>query len=228
MNAIEMIYLFEQFLGTLDATYQKPKTSDTLDFINTAQHDMHTEYYKVLDINEDNKKLMAPFQVLDHEIVNFITVGGSMFNAVRITLPPSLQYVTREELQVNVDEYGRIGVGNGPTMRSVRPINYDEYNANKNNPVRQPYYDESWRLDAIDFVDAGAPSNEHLLIMAPGIVPEKYYISYVKEIVPLTEEIISESQFPAWHHDEIVKRAVNLYVSLRTPQEEPEIAKKEG
>lgn len=229
MNTIEMIYLFEQFLGTLDKTIEKPKTSDTLDFLNLAQDEMHKEYYKIMDTSENARKLMAPFQVVDVEIIDFTTVTGSMLNTVRAQLPPNLQYVTREELKVNVDKYGRIAPIDGTfTIRSVRPITYDEYNINKGNPVRQPYYDESWRLDAKDFVGITALVNEHLLIMATGIVPEKYFISYVKRITPLEELTTSVCEFPEWHHDEIVKTAVGMYARTRTTQEEPEKAEKQA
>lgn len=227
MNAVEMIYAFEQFLGTLDLTLEKPKTADTIDFLNLAQGEMHSEYYRGLDVNENAKKLLAPFQSLDHEITTFVPFPGAMFNAVRVVLPDELQYVIREELEVNVDRYGRIGVGNGPTVREVRPINYDYYNANKDNPVRKPYYNVSWRLDARYFADAKAVTQEHLLIMAPGIVPVKYFISYVRSITDLTNNVLSVSEFPAWHHDDIVKFAVGLYAQARSGQQEPETATKE-
>jgi len=226
MTAIEMIYLFEQLLGTLDMTLAKPKTSDTLDYINLAQSDLHQEAYQMIDTSEEAKKLLAPFTVIDHEITVFDTFGGSMPNTVRATLPPALQYITREELEVNVDDFGRIGVGLGPTVRRVRPINYDWYNTNKLNPNRQPYYDESWRLDAALYGDVGIQGRTHLLIMALGIVPTKYFVSGIYEVDPITDQV--PSLFPEWYHDAIVKRAVSLYVATRSPKEEPEKEEKEG
>lgn len=227
MNAVEMIYAFEQLLGTLDLTIQKPKTADTIDFLNLAQDEMHSEYYRGLDVNENAKKLLAPFLSLDYEITTFTPFTGAIFNAVRVTLPGDLQYVIREELEVNVDEYGRITPGGGPTIREVRPINYDYYNINKDNPVRKPYYNVSWRLDANYFADIKTAAQEHLLIMAPGIVPAKYFLSYVKSITNLTDNVLSVSEFPEWHHDEIVKFAVGLYAQARSEQQEPETTPKE-
>ena len=63
--------------------------------------------------------------------------------------------------------------------------------------------------------------------MAPEIVPVTYYLSYIKSIVPLTQDIASVSEFPDWYHDDIVKRAVSLYARSRSvtePEREPEKA----
>jgi len=222
MNAIEMIYQFELYLGTLDMVLQKPKTRDILDFLNIAQGDAHENAYRMMDADEYQKKLLAPFMTIDKEISTFTPYTGSIPNAVRIALPSDLLYVIREELKVNVDEFGRIGNLFGPTIRGVRPIDFDFYNTNKRNPVRMPNYEESWRLDAKYFIDVDAGTPEHLLIMAEGIVPETYYVSYIKNVTDLTEEITSVSEFPEWHHDSIVKEAVQLYAKVRSPQQEPQ------
>ena len=223
MNALEMIYQFELLLDTLDATVQKPKTADTLDWINLAQSALFGEAYKVMDFNEEAKKLLNPFQVVDHVIDTFNPITDISFpNTVTVELPENLKYITREALKVNVDMFGRLDPSKlKQSVRDVRPITADFYNANKRNPLRNPNYNVSWRLDLDKIKDMPLIGLSHMLIMGEGVIPIEYYVSYLMSLPKLTEDELSTSLFPDWFHDNIVKRAVSDFMLFRGSQREP-------
>lgn len=231
MNTLEMIYEFELLLGTLDATIEKPKTSDTLNFLNLAQRDLYMEAYHVMDVNEEARKLMHRFQCIDEKITPSLFPPTTIEKAYSVELPEKLNFITREAITVNVDQYGRIDeTETVSSIRNVVPISIDYYNANIKNPFRQPNYDVSWRIDLLEFDSPPAKitSNGHILICAPGVIPSIYWVSYVTKITSLQEVEHSTCEFPEWYHDAVVKRAVSDYVNsgsairANTIEENPE------
>lgn len=90
----------------------------------------------------------------------------------------------------------------------VKPISLDYYNANKNHPDKQPYYDLVWRLDG---VLSTLEQKRHILISDGTYVVSNYYYTGLKR--PTDIDIVGgvTSMLDSTLHVKVVDEAVKIF-----------------
>jgi len=186
MNAIEMQHSFDRKSGLGLDTYTVQK------LLNQAQDLFIDRYIQDYDISEHARKKLITL-VKNYSATPDATGATNIsVNAVFVDLPSDL----RRPLQEHVVD--------SSTIIKVKPIKYDEYNINKDDPFKKPDSDLVWRLDY------GDTSLRHELITDGVVSIDTYKLRYIKN--PTDIDIFANTSciLNTTDHEEIIDIAVSL------------------
>lgn len=162
MRNIDLQIKFNDMIGEMVGDEIRPFTTTEIErYLNTA---MDARVQALADRFEVNEKARRELDKLTQG-VDLLPIGQTQVpsindNSVFFSQPDDLLRIVEEQVVVGTDKI------------KVKPVTHDQYNANIDNPFRQPYEDLYWRLDADDYIEIVPPENT-------GIT--SYNIRYIKE-----------------------------------------------
>ena len=206
MDAREMQYQTELKLKQLDSVGDRPfTTSDIEDLLNEAQRIYVRQNYEVFETSERVRK------VLDELLGNANITPTSSSNTnldygVFVTLPSDFMYSIEEMATINLDTNGQVTTSAASyTKVPVKPVTYDEYAVNIDNPYKKPYRKLVWRLDY-----QKSTYKRHELITDGTFSVITYHLRYLKFPSDIVISSNTSCALSDITHDDIVNLAVNL------------------
>lgn len=170
-------------------------------YLSRYQRDYIQEIYDSgVDKTEENRKKLGG--LLGTAIITGASIiDNSVFypNSYIISLPVDILYPLNE----------RADMTNGSnvfTNISVKPITFDEYNSNKDNPFRQPNIDKCLRLEGV---------SGHVIVTDESVV-DNIYLDYIK--TPLEINLTQDSELHESVHYNLVNGAVKLILGAKEDQ----------
>lgn len=186
MTAAEMHHSFNLKHSNTLESYQVQK------LLNEAQNVFTGLYRPTVDTDEVSRKKLQHLISTD-TITPAANVSDNISSdAVFATLPADFREILYENVIIS------------STVIKVKPIKYDEYNINIDNPFKQPDATLAWRLDY--------GSAKHELIPLSGATITTYYIRYLKNFTDIDIDANNTCGFDAKDHEEIVNIAISLLV----------------
>lgn len=214
MDSRAMQLAVEIELRQSDRDYElkdKLESVDIFYYLTKSERDFIQEIYKDgIDKNENNKtklgKLLIPYEITDG-----ITATTFYPNSFNVELPTDVLYVVNERALITIDSESIDNL-------YVKPMSYDEYNVNKDNPFRKPTKDKVLRLEG---------SSQHTIVLPEsGVnVLEKIYLDYVK--TPLGVNLTQDCELHEDVHPVVVTGAVALILGAKQDQVGYQIQDKE-
>lgn len=204
MNAVEMQHYFQAKLRPFGAemiynTYQIQS------FLNEAQKAFIDRYIKLLKIDDLAKKKIQPL-IDNYSLAPSANASDNISsNAQFVTLPTDIYKTLNEFVTTSGDDV------------KVKPVSYDEYNINIDNPHKKPDSSLVWRLDY------GDESVRHELITDGTVTPVLYKLRYIKYPTDIDIYSNNTSDLNSSDHFEIV----NIAVSLAVPSPREDTGSKE-
>lgn len=208
MTSREMQEAVEIELRQFDPTYEvkdKLESKEIFHFLTRAERDFVQDIYdKGLDKNEENRVKLG--SLLSTSTITGGDIASSTFypSSFIITLPSDTLYVTNERASTS-----------SVSDIFVKPISFDEYNVNKNNPFRMPTVEKYLRLKGL---------NEHI-ILTPNTTLASLKVDYIK--IPLGINVSQDCELNENVHLNIVKSAVKLIKAAKENQVGYQIQHKE-
>jgi hypothetical protein len=208
MKTLDMKYLVESKLNELNRIGDRIFDSkDVLDALNEAQNQIFMDNY--LNRREDELFNRIVNKVIKNYSTSTTTTSTSnLLNGVFVTLPNNFLFSLKEDVYLSKN-----GVS---SYAKVKPITYDYYTINKDNPYKKPYKDLVWRL-VIEPEDKSVLKHE--LILPSGYTLESYNMRYLSTIPDLTFTSVNESIITESLHFDIVNRATSLLIGRFQPKE---------
>lgn len=199
MTSREMQEAVEIELRQRDKDYEvkgKLESKEIFHFLTRYERDYIQEIYDSgIDKNEENKKKLGAL-LLTSTITGANVVANTFYpSAYTVTLPSGVLYVLNERAVIS-----------GLTDIFIKPISFDEYSTNKDNPFRKPRVDKYLRLEGV---------NEHI-ILTPDTTLTSVKIDYVK--TPLGINISQDCELHTNVHPLIVTGAVKLILAAKQEQ----------
>lgn len=206
MNSREMQESVEIELKQYDADYEvkwKLESRELFYYLSRSQRDYIQEIYDFgIDKNEENKKKLGSlFVTTTITGLSIVDNSASYPDSYLVTLPTDVMYVINERVAVTKND-----TAENLTNIHVKPISYDEYSVNKNNPFRKQTDDKCLRLDL---------NNDHIIITSNALLTS-VYLDYIK--TPLEIDLTQDSELHESVHYNVVKGAVKLILASRKDQ----------
>lgn len=190
MTAAEMQFNFQSKLQgmTTHPPYFDSYRIQTL--LNEAQNIYLDKYVPLFDTSETIRKKLDTVIKQASPTIN-ATGANNLTNGYFVTLPGNLRYTLMEWATT------------ATTVLRVKPIKYDSYLIEKDNPFKNPDTSLVWRLDY-------GPGMQHELITNGSVVLTAYKLRYISNPQPIDilEEV--DCQLPLKDHEEIVNIALSL------------------
>jgi hypothetical protein len=199
MDARYMQEAVEIELSQYDPDYElknKLESRQIFYYLSRSERDYVQEIYNSgVDKNEENKKKLGSL-LLTTTISGGNIASNSFYpSAYTISLPSELLYVINERA-ITSDE----------SNIYIKPISYDEYNTNKDNPFRKARIDKYLRLEGAD---------QHI-ILTPNTTLTGVKIDYIK--TPSGIDLNQNCELHESVHYNIVKGAVKLIMAAKQNQ----------
>jgi hypothetical protein len=189
MTAVEMHHSFNMKVRAKNPEFFI-ESYEVEKLFNEAQDVFIDKYRPTVDTDEISRKKLDVLIDTD-SITPAATASDNISTyAVFVTMPIDLRDILFEKAVIS-----------GVSVK-VKPIKYDEYHANIDNPFKKPYTSLIWRLDY--------GSGKHELISSSGSTITSYFLRYIKE--PTTISIASNTT-PDLHsrdHEELVNIAISI------------------
>jgi len=165
--------------------------------LNEAQYLFIERYVPLLKINEVARKKLHPL-FSNSELSPAVNDSSNISTNGRTVALPA-------DYHKSLNEYITTATG----TVDVKPIDYDEYNTNRNNPFKKPYADLVWRLEL------NVSAREHELITDGVVVIVKYRLRYIKKPTVLNISTNNTSDLRVEDHEEIVNLALSILVGAK-------------
>lgn len=200
MNSRQMQEAVEIELRQRDKDYEvknKLESKEIFYFLSKAEKNIIQEIYdEGIDKKEENKKklgkLLKTATISDSDYV----VSNSFYpSAYSVSLPDDVWYVLNDRATTSED-----------SDIYVKPISFDEYNTNKENPFRKPRTDKYLRLEGLD---------EHI-ILTPNTTLISLKIDYIK--TPVGINVNQNCELHDMMHYNVVNSAVKLILGAKQEQ----------
>jgi hypothetical protein len=197
MNSRQMQEAVEIELRQRDKDYEvknKLQSKEIFYYLDRSQRDyVHNIYKDGIDKNEANKKKLGKL-LISTILTSGIAVGTQYPKSYTIDTPEEILYVINERALITIDSVEIDDL-------YVKPISYDEYNVNKENPFRKSTDEKVLRLEG---------SNKHtILLPSEGTnVLIKVYLDYIK--TPLDININQDCELHIDVHPNIIVGAAKL------------------
>jgi len=198
MNSRKMQEAVEIELRQRDKDYEvknKLQSKEIFYYLNRSVRDYVQGIYKDgIDRNEANKKKLG--RLLVSTIIDSgINIGVQYPYSYAVDIPEEVLYVINERalMTADLEEIGNL---------YIKPISYDEYSVNKDNPFRKATEEKLWRLEGV---------NQHIILLPNNgkvNVIEKIYLDYIK--TPLDINISQDCELHVDVHPNIINGAVKL------------------
>lgn len=179
----------------------KMESKEIFHFLTRAERDFVQDVYNDgIDRKEENKKKLG-------KLLSTITISSGSIsdysafypNGFLVTIPDAVLYVVNERAKFT---YNSVNYDN----IFVKPISFDEYSKNKDNPFRKPNIEKCLRLEGV---------NQHIILTQGGTLTN-VYLDYVK--TPLGININQVCELHENVHLNIVKSAVKLINAAKENQ----------
>lgn len=214
MDAREMQEAVEIELKQADKDYElknKLESREIFHYLSRYERDFIQDVYKDgIDKNEDNKKklgkLLSTASLTGASIVSYATFYP---NSYEVAIPAGLLYTTNERANITINSIPLTNI-------LVKPMSYDEYNLNKENPFRKPTNKKCLRLEGLE---------NHIIVVPSGATLDKVYIDYIK--TPLGIDLNQDCELHENVHYNIIKGAVKLILGAKQEQIGYQIQSKE-
>ena len=194
MNAVEMQH---SVLSKLQGLKEHPDFLETYrieKFLNEAQDIFVDLHYQRIDASEAATKRLSRL-IKNYSVAPDANGADNIqSNAQFLDLPADIKYILQEHCVVS-----------GSPVK-VKPVNYDEYNINIDNPFKNPNSSLIWRLDY------GDSARQHEIIHS-GLTITTYKARYLANPTAIDIFNNTSSIIPAEFHNEIVDIAVGLVVA---------------
>jgi len=184
-------------LGLQDPNYEeRGKLESRVIFYYLSRYEM--DYIKLIyeegfDKNESNKRKLG--KLLEEVTITGGDIVSSTFypDAYVVTIPTDVLYTINERVDLTENAIPYLNI-------LTKPISYDEYSANKNNPFRHANVEKCLRLEGV---------NSHtLLVTSDTDSLNNVYLNYIK--TPLGINLSQDCELHEGVHHNIVSGAVKL------------------
>lgn len=209
MDSRKMQESLEMELMQFDPFYEtknKLSSSELFYFLSRAERDYVNDIYvSGVDRNEENRKKLGA--LLSEAIIEGDDVIQASFypSSYTVILPEDLLYTINE--RCTVDELN--------SNIYIKPISFDEYNTNKDNPFRRPVEDKYLRLDGM--IVSGEETNRiSHTILTPDTIITRVMVDYIK--IPLGISVTQNCELHESVHYNIIKGAVKLILAAKQDQ----------
>lgn len=226
MTAYEMVVAFSDKLG---ASRDKPRlvTQEILNLLNEAQLALIQERYRKHDTMsfEQNGEVIAELQPLmvSNHLVNAFKYVSDPLMADYAALPSDLMVLLSHASLIRhlsglpvspVDQTVDDKAKRTLTVEGVRIERRPNITANSDNILRM-------YLDPFNKPDIHSPlthvSDGKIIVYTDDtFVVDKVYLTYIKEPSRISFAEGGDCKLPAWVHDDIVRRAVQIFDSTRS------------
>lgn len=206
MDSRKMQEYVEIELNQYDPDYGttwKLQSRELFYYLNRSQRDYVQEIYDSgVDKSEANKrKLGSLFQNTSITGLNITDNSSSYPNSYVVTLPSGIMYVTNERVNMTTKTSGA-----SLTDIYVKPISYDTYNVNKDNPFRKSNYGKCLRFDL---------NGNHVVIVHDSVL-NTVKLDYIKTPEEIT--LTQDSELHESVHYNIINGAVKLILASKRDQ----------
>lgn len=214
MDSREMQYAVEIELEKSNPYYQlkdKLSSEQIFYYLTRSERDYVQDIYNNgLDKNEENKKKLGKL-LIAVTLNSGISESSFYPNSYEVLLPEDVLYVINERANITSD-------GESISNLYIKPISYDEYNVNKDNPFRKPTTEKCLRLEGV---------NLHVILLPNSgtQVLNEIYLDYVK--TPLGIDLTQDCELHENVHPNIIKGAVKLIKAAQEEQAGYQIQDKE-
>jgi len=165
--------------------------------LNEAQYLFIERYVPLLKSNEIARKKLHPL-IYNAELTPAAWASSNISaNGRTITLPTDFYKALNEYVTTSGDAV------------DVKPIDYDEYNTNRDNPFKKPYAGLVWRLEM------NIAAREHELITNGSVGIVKYRLRYIKLPTEISIDSNTTSELRTEDHEEIVNLAVSILAGAK-------------
>ena len=198
MTAVEMQHSFTSKLQGLgyDPLYFESYRIQRL--LNEAQNIFIDKYAPLFDTSELIRKKLN-LLVKQASVVPSANASSNLTYGQFITLPSDFRYALMEYALTS------------STVLKIKPIKYDEYLIDKDNPFKKPDSTLVWRLDY-------GTSLQHELITDGTVTLTYYKARYIATPTDIDLSTGTACTLPAKDHEEIVNIALSLINTSRDEQ----------
>jgi len=191
MTAVEMKYKFDIKMRELLKALNHPfNTNEINRLFNEAQLKIVREYADFFDRNEDVRKILSclvyPYST------STLAASTAHTNGFLVTLPTDTLNVVSERVNDSSDI-------------KIKPMSFDEYIVNINNPFKKPDANNVWRLDLLD-------SQE--LITDGVVILTSYQCNYIKMPPDIDIDNNVDCILQEQIHEDIVNEAIRIALSI--------------
>lgn len=129
--------------------------------------------------------------------------NGALPNGVFFDLPEDFLWAISERIETDITCDGTAKV------IKIKPVTHDQYNANVENPFKQPDESQAWRMDFSE-VTTGSGIKRHEIITDGSYLPTKYLLRYLKTPREIDIDGAIDCELDKSIHREIVSKAVEI------------------
>jgi hypothetical protein len=213
MTAREMQEYVEIELRQRDPNYEvksKLESKELFYFLSRAERDYVQEIYDDgIDKNEENRKklgaLLVSGIISSGDITQNTYYEKTGFNsAYDVVMPDGILYTINERARF---VYGGLTYDN----IFVKPISFDEYSVNKENPFRRDNIEKCLRLES---------ANRHTILLLYGGALNRIYLDYITTPTGIfvSDDTSGDCQLHESVHYNIVRNAVKLILAAKQEQ----------
>jgi len=191
MNAVEMQHSLESKIRGLNIEEIFFDTYRSQKLLNEAQDKFVDKYAPLYDTSEEARKKLDV--LVKHAAPTISAAGASnLINGYFVTLPTDTRWILMELATTST------------AVLKVKPIKYDSYLIEKDNPFKKPDSSLVWRIDY------GAGSLQHELITDGVVTLTEYKIRYISNPSAIDLFANTSCSLLAKDHEEIVNIALSL------------------
>ncbi len=218
--------------GYNDQEWSKLFTISQENFVKSHYTPKGNKYQQGFENSEKRRKDLGECLRYDENTIISTSQVGVHMNGTYYDLPHDFWLAVEEEIESNIDETTcTIIPPSGYSMvvrplwrrMKIRPITYDEYNAQIKNPFKNPYDKLVWRMD-FSREQVNTNPKRHELITDGTYLIKKYLVWYIKK---LSDIVVDETtpvnqvncELDETTHSEIVAEAVRIATGITNLEE---------
>lgn len=208
MTAREMQLAVEIELRQRDKDYEvknKLQSDEIFYFLSRAERDYVQEVYDSgIDKNEENRRKLG--SLLRNTTISGgnITVYSFYPNAYSVVMPNGILYTINERATFTYS-------GDTYTNVFIKPMSYDEYSVNKDNPFRKPNLEKCMRMESV---------STHIILVPNSAVLTSIYLDYMATPngIYISDDTSGDCQLHESVHYNVVRNAVKLILAAKQEQ----------
>jgi len=199
MTTVEMQHSFLSKLTGLNFSLIPFDSYRIEKLLNEAQYKFIERYIPLLKVTDLAKNKLHPLIRNYEATISSNATSNISDYSYYVVVPDDMYKVLNEYITVDDD------------VVDVKPIDYDFYNANRNNPFKKPYGQLAWRLN-MNTGDGTSDDQKFEIIVEEYSLPLKYRLRYIK--IPDALNIVTDntSELRSVDHEEVVDIAISTIV----------------
>ena len=215
--------------GYTDKEWSKLFTIAQENFVKSHYTPKGNKYQQGFENSEKRRKDLSECLRYDDSTIISASQIGVHKHGTYYDLPNDFWLAVEEEIESNIDEntctvMTSVSLGTSVWKRiKVKPITYDEYNIQRDNPFKRPYDNLVWRMDF--YKNPAKPNPKRHELITDGIYGiRKYMVWYIKKLNDIVvDETTPGSQvhceLDETTHSEIVIEAVRIATGITNLEE---------